>query len=210
MYPIHLRSPEPIRGCDGVLSDDVVAVLESVSLFGTFVTRQAGHVGELPPLAIGVDVTVLAPGDAVDAAGLLTERSVLSDVAESERTVLVHVAVPVMAELTSSITSLFDNDFKSSYLPLGGLNGTFPFLLVIAAGPGSGGPGWPAWLLVSFGPAPPGDAWWTPTSSWAGAGLDGDLFDLLKGLLFNGNRLRGVLFHIRYRSLHKVSVQTKF
>ena len=51
--------------------DDVVAILESVSLLGSLVAGKSGHVGELTPLTVGVNVTILTTGDAVDSTGLL-------------------------------------------------------------------------------------------------------------------------------------------
>ncbi len=89
----YLASAEPLVGVDGVLLEllQVVVVLQ-LSLLPDL-AGQPAHVGELPPLAVRVDVAVLAPGDAVHAARLLPEGAVLGDVAEGEGAVLVLVAV---------------------------------------------------------------------------------------------------------------------
>ena len=85
-----LRGPEPVTGVDGVL--DLLDIFVDLSLLADL-AGQAAHVGELPPLAVGVDVAVLAPRDAVDAPRLLAEGAILGDVAEGEAAVLVLVRI---------------------------------------------------------------------------------------------------------------------
>ncbi len=93
-----LGGPEPLVGADGILSEllEVVLLLLADDLSVLVqLAWQSAHVGELPPHALWVDVAVLAAGDAVDAARLLPEAAVLSDVSEGEGSVLVLVAVPL-------------------------------------------------------------------------------------------------------------------
>ena len=91
-----LGSSESLSGVDGVLVRQLVVVstldLLLLSLLASL-ARQAADVGELSLLALRVDVAVLAAGDAVDAASLLSERSVLGDVAKGEAAIGVLVRV---------------------------------------------------------------------------------------------------------------------
>jgi hypothetical protein len=97
--------PEPLAGVDGILNGELVVVAASdllVAFLGPGLARKSADVRELALLALGVDVAVLAAGDAVHAASLLSEGSVLSNVAEGEAAVGV-LKIPEFHERTVSL-----------------------------------------------------------------------------------------------------------
>ena len=82
----NLGSPETLGRVNGIFSNslDIVVVQGLPVLVLSGVARKSTDIGELSPLAVGVNVSVLATSDAIHAPGLLSERSILSFVAESE------------------------------------------------------------------------------------------------------------------------------
>lgn len=71
-------SPESFGRIDGVLLLDLVVISSDQLLFaslglGSGVAWQTADVGELTLATVGVDVSVLSSGDAIDSTGLLSE-----------------------------------------------------------------------------------------------------------------------------------------
>jgi len=70
--------PESFTGIDGVLLLDLVVVSSGQLLltslgFGSCVTWQTADVGELTLATVGIDVSVLSSGDAINSTSLLSE-----------------------------------------------------------------------------------------------------------------------------------------
>ena len=91
---------EPLSGINWVLLLDLIVVSSyKLSLtsfwFSSGVAWQTTDVGELTLATIGVNVSVLSSGDAVHSSGLLSERSILSNVTKGEAAVGVVVGVVV-------------------------------------------------------------------------------------------------------------------
>jgi hypothetical protein len=89
-----LGGPEPLGWVNWVLRLSIIFI-ESTETILSDLAGKSADIGELPPLAVGVNVSVLSPRDAVNAPRLLPERSVLGYVAERKAAILVLVRVPL-------------------------------------------------------------------------------------------------------------------
>jgi hypothetical protein len=169
------------------------------SLFSTSVAGQTTDVSELALATLGIDVSVLSSGDAVYSASFLSERTVLSDIAEGEAAVGVVVRIVV-----GSLDRLFAGLGRNALALLG---------LVF-----SGGLETRAWLSASSSwnigrgsSAASGDFdggfsgdWDGPrgSSDWSGCRSGGRLLDddwfLSNGLLFFRLKKEGLLFLLKW------------